>query len=262
MKEIAIRNARKTTDPAQRLNQVREYLQAMVLRSMHEAGAFTALSFVGGTALRFLFDLPRFSEDLDFLLEGSEYHPDSLAKKIERDLTRQGYAVEVRWKSERVVHVGWVRVAELLHELDLAGLREQNLSVKIEIDTNPPGGAQTEARLVRRHILVALRHHNLPSLFAGKVHALLTRPYTKGRDWYDLVWYLTQRPQPEPNAELLHNALSQSNIDLGDLPWRDAVRAAVEQIDTVAAARDVAPFLEDAGEAQLLTRENLLSVLQ
>jgi predicted nucleotidyltransferase component of viral defense system len=262
MKETAIRNARKTNDPAQRLNHVREYLQAMVLRSMHEAGAFTTLSFVGGTALRFLFELPRFSEDLDFSLEGPEYDPDFVAKKIERDLARQGYAVEVRWKSDRVVHIGWVRVAELLHDLDLAGLREQKLSVKIEIDTNPPAGAQTEGHLVRKHVLVALRHHDLPSLFAGKVHALLTRSYTKGRDWYDLVWYLTQRPQPEPNGTLLRNALAQSKPSLADVPWRDGVRAALEEMDLSAAVQDVRPFLEDPGEADLLTRENLLSLLR
>ena len=142
------------------------------------------------------------------------------------------------------------------------GLREQKLSVKIEIDTIPPAGAQTEGRLVRKHILVALRHHDLSSLFAGKVHALLTRPYTKGRDWYDLVWYLTQRPQPEPNAALLRNALGQSKPALTNVPWRDSVCTALEEMDLSAAVRDVRPFLEDAGEADLLTRENLLSLLR
>jgi len=76
------------------------------------------------------------------------------------------------------------------------------------------------------------------------------------------VWYLTQRPQPEPNGTLLRNALAQSKPSLADVPWRDGVRATLEAVDLSAAVRDVRPFLEDAREADLLTRENLLSLLR
>ncbi len=71
MREEVLRLARMVQEPGGRLNLVREYLQAFILRSMHEAEAFHCLSFVGGTALRFLHGLPRFSEDLDFSLENS-----------------------------------------------------------------------------------------------------------------------------------------------------------------------------------------------
>ena len=86
VKEEAISLARNIADPAQRLNMLREYLQALVLRSLHESEAFQCLAFVGGTALRFLYGLPRFSEDLDFSLDSSKgYALEKWMIKIKRD---------------------------------------------------------------------------------------------------------------------------------------------------------------------------------
>ena len=184
MKARALELARTVDDPVMRLNVLREYAQASVLRSLHESEAFRALSFVGGTALRFLYDLPRFSEDLDFSVETlSEYAPEAWLVKLRRDLSFAGFDAVATWNDRKAVHVGWVRIADLLQEAGLAPLAEQKLSVKLEIDTRPPSGADTLTRVVNRHLLVAFRHHDLPSLMAGKVHAPLTRRYPKGRDW-------------------------------------------------------------------------------
>ena len=82
MREEIIVLVKELADPTRKLNLLREYLQAFVLRSLHESEAFVHLSFVGGTALRFLFNLPRFSEDLDFSLETPEgYEPIKWMKK-------------------------------------------------------------------------------------------------------------------------------------------------------------------------------------
>ena len=154
MKARALELARGVDDPVGRLNMLREYTQATILRSLHESQAFQALSFVGGTALRFLYDLQRFSEDLDFSVEsGSKYDPGPWVTRLERDLTLGGFETTLTWNDHKTVHVGWVRIAGLLQEVGLAPLPEQKLSVKIEIDTRPPAGADTENRLVNRHFL-------------------------------------------------------------------------------------------------------------
>jgi hypothetical protein len=84
------------------------------------------------------------------------------------------------------------------------------LAVKIEVDTHPPQGAGLETSLVRLHVLLNLNHHDKASLLAGKLHDLLQRPYLKGRDLYDLIWYLSARDWPAPNLTLLNNALTQT----------------------------------------------------
>jgi hypothetical protein len=106
----------------------------------------------------------------------------------------------------------------------------------------------------------ALRHHDLPSLMAGKVHALLTRPYEKGRDWFDLLWYRTQRPPIEPNEGLLEAALSQTGTALNG-SWREDVAQRLADLDFQALRADVAPFLEHRDDAALLTKENFLGIL-
>lgn len=264
MKDHALALARSTPDPGQARNRLREYVQALVLRSLHESEAFRSLVFVGGTALRFLYGLPRFSEDLDFCQvaeSGADDH-DWLAK-IKRDLQLSGFAPDVTWNAARTVHVGWVRLAELLQEAGLAGRAAQKLAIKLEIDARPPAGWRSERHVVTHHVTCLLHHHDLPSLFGGKLHAALTRPYAKGRDWYDLLWYLSQRPPVEPNLTLLQSALDQTrgpgHLDARE--WRTLTRDALITLNMDAIRADVLPFLERPQDAALLTRETLLTLL-
>jgi predicted nucleotidyltransferase component of viral defense system len=264
MKEEALAVARERTDPVQRLNVLREYLQVCILRSLHESEGFLQLSFVGGTALRFLYKLPRFSEDLDFSLENQNgYAPLKWLKKLSADLSLMGFQPTLSWNDRKIVHVAWIRVAELLKEAGLATLGEQKVSIKLEIDTRPPLGADMLTEIVTRHFLFTVRHHDLPSLMAGKIHALCTRSYSKGRDWYDLLWYRSQRPAVEPNLVLLQNALDQTQrsgtLEAGCWPqyaWRR-----LESFDAAKLADDVRPFLERPRDADAITLDNLRSVL-
>ena len=257
MKEEAMRFAQRTADPTGKLNRLREYVQAQALRSFHESRAFEAISFVGGTALRFLFDLPRYSEDLDFSLEISKnYVPDVWMAKLKRDLEFQNFDVEISWNSTKPLHTGWIRIAGIMKDAGLSSRPEQKLSIKIEIDTNPPAGAVTMVRLVNRHALFAVRHHDLPSLMAGKLNALITRPFTKGRDWYDAVWYLSKNPPIEPNEALLSSALAQFGIT-HEGGWRSLLREKLRNIDFNTVRADVRPFLERPEDADYLTKEYL-----
>lgn len=255
---------RGAADPGQALNRLREYLQAFVLRSFHESEAFRPLAFVGGTALRFLHGLPRFSEDLDFeLVDAKGYEGREWMAKVKRDLTLAGFIPEVTWNDRKVVHTGWVRVAGILHDAGLSGLPAQKLAIKVEVDTRPPPGAFCERRVVTRHVTFFLQHYDLPSLLAGKLHAAITRTYAKGRDWYDLTWYLSQRPPVAPNVPLLQNALDQTQgAGRHDArSWRDLVRERLATLDMRAVRDDVSPFLERPQDAALLSRENLDGLL-
>ena len=139
------------------------------------------------------------------------------------------------------------------------------LSKKVGVDTNPPAGAELSILLIRRHVLLNLQHHDPASLLAGKLHAILQRPYLKGRDLYDLAWYLTDRNWPVPNLTLLNNALAQTNWSgpaLKTENWREAVYNRLEPIQWEPALNDVRPFLAEPEEISLLSRENVLQLLK
>ena len=264
MKEQALTLVRDAADRGQALNTLREYLQALVLRSFYESEAFRCLAFVGGTALRFLHGLPRFSEDLDFWLVSPDgYAGQVWMAKLKRDLTLAGFTPEVTWNDRKTVHTGWVRLRGLLHDAGLSPMADEKLAIKVEVDTRPPGGSRCERRIVTRHLSFLLQYHDPSSLMAGKVPALLARRYAKGRDWYDLVWYLSQRPPVAPNLTLLQNALDQTQgADRVDARrWMEEVRDRLLAMDVKALLEDVGPFLEHPQDAALITRENLLGLL-
>jgi predicted nucleotidyltransferase component of viral defense system len=264
VREHALAVARKATDPGQALNLLREYVQTLVLRSFHECEAFGHLAFVGGTALRFLHNLPRFSEELDFsLVSPKGYAGMEWMTKVKRDLSLAGFDPLVTWNERKTVHTGWIRFAGLLYVAGLSAFPDQKLAVKLEIDTRPPAGAHCERRIVTRHVTFLLQYYDLPSMLAGKLHAVITRKYTKGRDWYDIMWYLTQRPPVEANVKLLQKALNQTGgagkYDARE--WRKLVIDKLASLDMKAVQADVAPFLERPQEAALLTRNNLSGML-
>ncbi len=248
-------------------NLAREFLQAAILAALQRAGAMVPLAFQGGTALRFLYSIRRYSEDLDFALEraGAGYDFRGYLHAVRADLRRDGYDVDLaRVSDQRVVHSGFVRFPGLLHELGLSGHREEALSVKIEVDARPPAGAGLETTVVRRHVLLRIQHHDRASLLAGKLHAILQRPYPKGRDFYDLIWYLSDRAWPPPNLVLLNHALAQTgwtSAPLSNTSWVPAIRARLRSVRWEALAADVGPLLESAEDRALLTRETITSLL-
>ena len=265
MKDQALALVEKATDRGQALNTLREYLQALVLRSFYESEAFRCLAFVGGTALRFLHGVPRFSEDLDFSLVSPEgYAGKDWMAKVKRDLALAGFTPEVTWNDRKTVHTGWVRLCGLLREAGLSPLADEKLAIKVEMDTRPPEGGHCERQIVTRHLSFLLQYYDPPSLMAGKLHALLTRRYAKGRDWYDLVWYLSQRPPVAPNLLLLENALNQTQGEkhIDARQWREAVRSRLLAMDMNALLEDVGPFLERPQDAGMITRDNLLALLE
>jgi hypothetical protein len=268
MKEQLLRLVRDTDNPVLARNLAREYLQARILLALQQAGAMIPLAFQGGTALRFLFGLPRFSEDLDFALERpgeTSFYLARLEDRISALLNREGYDVATRGKTERVVERLLVSFPGLLYDAGLSPHESQRLTIRIEVDTQPPQGAGITTTVLRRHAMLNLQHHDRPSLLAGKLHAILQRSWPKGRDLFDLFWYVSDPTWPEPNFRLLNNALKQTGwsgplLDQGS--WRPAAYKQVESLDWQAAERDVVPFLEPGPATALFGRENLLKLLE
>ena len=266
MKEYLADLIRASPAPAQGRNVTREYLQARILGALQRAGAMIPLAFHGGTALRFLFASARYSEDLFFSLERArgQYDFRTHLRGIQAEFTAEGYAVELKVNDRKVVHSAFIRFPGLLHELGLSPHRTEVLSVNIEVDTNPPVGAVLTTSLVRRHVTLQLQHHDRASLLAGKLHAIRQRPYVKGRDLYDLLWFLSDPDWPAPNLVLLNNALRQtgwSGEPLTEGNWREAVYRRLRAIPWDRVVSDVRPFLEPSADPALLTPDNLMRLL-
>jgi len=265
MKDRALQLVGEASQGQQR-NVLREYLQAHVLYSLQSVRAFERIAFVGGTALRFLYGLRRYSEDVDFSLEHAKgYSFGRLLDKVETDLSHAGFDVTVHPHEGESVHSAFVRLPGLLHEAGLSPHRTEKLSVKLEIDTRPPAGATTKTTLINRHFLVALLHYDIPSLMAGKLHAVLSRPYTKGRDIYDLLWYLSRADSVDPSVPLLQNALAQTGWNGPQVAaenWREVIADKMAALDFAQIAEDVGPFLERPEDRALFTREIVLSALR
>lgn len=267
MKEDMIRIVAETENTHSAWNRSREYLQARILGLMQATGAMIPLAFCGGTALRFIYSLPRFSEDLDFSLTGklTDFHLESCIERVVAGLSREGYDIALKSRSVSAVQGTMIKFPGLPFELGLSPSTTQVLSIKVEVDTNPPQGAELEVSMVRRFIILRLQHLDKSSLLAGKLHAVLVRNHTKGRDYYDLMWYMSDSGWPLPNMKLLRNALIQTGWTRDRVLSMDITMELKEKFRTVNwkdIRRDVTPFLERPSEAEFLTEDNMLNLLE
>lgn len=191
-------------------NCLREELQLLILDILDKNNHFNNIAFLGGTALRILYKIRRFSEDLDFSLVNKEkYDFDIILENLGRGFSRRNlrYSFKVRKQVSAVKSV-LIKFTGLLYELKLSPLRDENIIIKLDIDENPPLGFVTEFTTLRKNAMIGINHFDQPSMFAGKLHAILKREYTKGRDYFDLLWFISS--DIKPNIKFLENALEQS----------------------------------------------------
>jgi hypothetical protein len=266
MKDFVKELVNKAKTPVEGINITREYLQARVLSELQSAGAMIPLAFHGGTALRFLFSHGRFSEDLDFALEGDKesFRFREYLRSIQSTFTKENYQINIRVQDSKIVNSAFIRFPGFLYELGLSLQSNEVIAIKLEVDTNPPAGAVLETSVIRKFVVLQLHHHDKASLISGKIHAILQSPYLKGRDIYDLFWYLSDPNWPEPNLILLNNALAQTNWGGGEVTrenWRKFVNKRIQQFHWSVILNDVRPFVESGFNLDILTRENLEKIL-
>lgn len=180
---------------------LREIMQEIILAGLTRQDFFKHAVFQGGTCLRILYGLDRFSEDLDFVLHTpqTDFSWAPYLRQILQECTAYGIQLTVQDRSEvsDTVKKAFLKdqsigqILTLRHRLTTG--RPRHLRIKLEIDTNPPPLSRCETKYLDFPFAAALTVHDLPSLFAGKNHALLCRAYTKGRDWYDFAWYVARK---------------------------------------------------------------------
>jgi len=248
------------------VNRVREYLQEYFLYILYKNKFYNQMVFCGGTALRFIHKIRRFSEDLDFSLSQKvkSLNFSAIVKSLEEEFCAAGYVLTAKHNTDTNVYKVLLKFDGLLFEYGVSSHKDEKLSIKLEIDVNPPVGGKEDATLCNNNFMLYTLHYDLASLFAGKTHALLTRQYTKGRDWYDFLWYRTKHKELEPNFEMLNNALAQSGTikeRLNSQNWRGYLRTVIDKLDIAKVKDDVFRFLESPQEADMLTRENFCAVL-
>jgi predicted nucleotidyltransferase component of viral defense system len=236
-------------------NVLQELLQQYVLAALARAGFFQQAVFHGGTCLRILYGLNRFSEDLDFLLKRPDpsFRWQEYLEAVRGDCEREGILFEVQDKSQAgtTVQKAFLKTDSigkvLLLDLPFERYQSRKIRIKLEIDTNPPQGSSFTTSYLTFPVTLPITTQTLESGFALKMHALLCRPYVKGRDWYDFVWYVTRRTRP--NLALLGSALQQQGPWAGvpaqvSQKWVEAeLTTVIRRIDWAIARDDVRRFL-------------------
>ena len=224
-----------------------------MLAAMGRTAFFQKAVFHGGTCLRIFHGLNRFSEDLDFALQEPDgsFRLEPYLTSVCDELSAYGYEFEIQSRSQsgQAVQKAFLKddspgqLLTLNYRLTTGPARK--IRVKLEVDTNPPSGAGYDIRYQDFPFVSSVAVFDMPSLFAGKLHALICREYVKGRDWYDFLWYTAQRIAP--NYGLLASAMEQTGHRAGKLS-REECRALLEEkinsIDWNAARADVERFVK------------------
>jgi len=241
---------------------LREIMQEVALAGLQRTGFFQKAAFYGGTALRIFYGLDRFSEDMDFSL--LEVNPNFSFEPFFTGITTEfkaiGMQVSIKEKtkaSESNVDSAFLKSETVWKELALEGVIPQaglqtppRIKIKLEVDREPPLGFETEQKLLLRPFSFYVNCFTLPDLFAGKMHALLFRNWkqrVKGRDWYDLEWYIRKRVPLHLHHFLLRAQDTGSWIST-TISENQLIQLLKEKIDTVSFDRireDIVRFIPD-----------------
>lgn len=238
------------------INVAREYLQTRILQFTYRSKFGAAISFLGGTCLRICYALKRYSEDLNFALDGARgnYRFDALIGHIEKELKLSGFDADSNVHSVKTVQKAFIRISGLYTKLNLRGPGSQKIHIKLEVDSKPVPILPEEREsffVTRFGEIFPILKHTLPTLFAGKILAALHRPYSRGRDYYDLLWYMT-RKTPINLRYLNANRPEQTFAVEKDI--YEAIREKIAKVKPEIILKDIERFLEDPAEISWIER--------
>lgn len=255
------------TNEVDLVNALKEVFQEIALLGLYHGGFFEKAAFYGGTALRILYGLPRFSEDLDFTLlqKSSNFDIEQYFSSIVDEFEALGIKIDIAKKVKKdfgsdiasaflkngtSIHTLKIQAADLGNILD--GVHSgKKLKIKFEIDVNPPLKFQTEAKTLLLPKTFNIITMTLPNLYAGKMHAVLCRKWlsrVKGRDWYDFEWYVKRNTSL--NLEHLQERMYESGdlekgIKLDEKLFKELMYKRIEDLDVDGAIKEVSPFIKD-----------------
>ena len=260
------------------INALREILQEISLCGLWRAKFFERAAFYGGTALRVLYGLDRFSEDMDFTLlaHADDFDLAPYCAAVEEELHAWGFPaiVGVKRKTARsAVESAFLKAnaRQLLLTIEAGGELlaihgRRELRIKIEVDTDPPPGFSTETRFLLQPIPFSVKAYDPPSLFAGKMHAILCRGWktrVKGRDWYDLVWHVgrdTPLDLAHLEARMRQSGHYSDDATLEEPEFHSMLTRRIEELDVAAARSEVERFLTDPATVAVWSRDFFLAV--
>lgn len=239
-------------------NMLKEIIQKICLLGLYREDFFANASFYGGTALRIIYGLERFSEDLDFCLD----HPDPAfrwihyKKSVENELKLYGFDSEFEPKkddSESTIGSAFVKQSTLkgliVIESASKASKHELIKVRLELDKSNPSGSTTEFKMITQPEPFQIKTLDQASLFAGKMHAIIARQYSnrvKGRDYFDLLFYVSRRTKL--NLKYLANKLKDSGhlesaATFTEQTMRELYLDKIMAVNFKQAVSDVSPYL-------------------
>jgi predicted nucleotidyltransferase component of viral defense system len=262
-------------------NAFKEIIQEIALLGLWRSKFFEKAAFYGGTALRILYRLDRFSEDLDFSLlsKDLDFSLTEHLNAIQEELQAMGLEVTIEDKiktqnsaiKSAFIKTGTkknllkIKVPVEIHNIIH---RDELLRIKLEVDVNPPGLFTTEAKLLLVPIPFSVNTYVSSDLFAGKMHAILCRPWKtriKGRDWYDLVWYIAR--EIPVNLQHLEKRMQQTKHwqneqKLNHDALISLLRKKINEIDFEKAKEDVIPFLKNTDSILIWSKDFFMQLVE
>ena len=267
----------QTKTLTEKKNAIKEVVQEIALCGLSRANFFKHVAFYGGTALRIFYGLDRFSEDLDFSLisPNSDFDLKPYFNGLETELASVGlkFSIEEKIKSvDSDIKSAFLKGNTKEHIVSIYGLQDININpseiikIKFEIDTNPPAFASFENKYRLLPSPYQVKLYDMPSLFAGKVHAVICRTWknrVKGRDLYDYIFYLSHRSKinlPHLKARLVDSGVLKDDDTFTIETLRTMLNERFEAIDYERAKQDVLPFITDANKLDLWSKEFFIDI--
>ena len=261
------------------INALKEIIQEIILAGLSRGGFFNEAAFYGGTALRIFYNLDRFSEDLDFALivPNKNFDLNKYFNYIERELKAYGLNLEINYKEKKIdsnITSAFVKGDTLELILKFFPNEEnhvynhilKNIKIKFDVDINPPSGASYEDKYKLLPSPHQVKLYDKESLFAGKIHAILCRNWskrTKGRDLYDYVFFIANNISI--NIELIKNKLIASNyIDIDSKFDIDVLKELLikkfNEIDYKEAKEDIMSFVKNVDSLDVWNKDFFISI--
>lgn len=264
-----------------RKNSIKEVVQEILLCGLSRSGFFRDAAFYGGTALRLFYSLDRFSEDMDFslLAPDPDFRLEAFLPALEAELAAYGFRFRAETREKSVVSdiqsaflKGGTREHLLLCYADEQLARSvggnELIKIKLEVDTTPPPYAGFERKFRLLPIPFEVNLYDAPSLFAGKLHAVICRAWksrVKGRDLYDYVFYMSRQTPvnlKHLNARLLDSGFEGAREDMPIEQIREILCRRFESIDYAQAKADVLPFIRNPASLDIWSAEFFIGITQ
>ena len=260
-------------------NAIKEIVQEVVLCGLSRGGFFKDAAFYGGTALRIFYGLDRFSEDLDFSLvsQNPEFDLTKYFSYIENETKSLGLNFIVKEKPKAFdsnVKSAFLKgntkehILTFYEESNDTNIinKDELISIKFEVDINPPMGATFETKFSLLPSPYQVRLYDMPSLFAGKIHACLCRNWktrVKGRDFYDYVFFLAMGAKVNLvnlKAKLVQSKFIAEDYDLTIENLKTLLNERFSNMDFAQAKEDVLPFVKDKSKLDLWSKEFFIEI--